>query len=263
MDQRFMDIISNEKQIDLYQNIDNKDDITDDADHIKKLIKNISHNNEKMEKILKSITMEVNPTMLEKQNKEFKMMSTQTQNILSQIKNKLDNISNFTKLMLESNKKEVRENIHSLLIRELSDILIQCGNLNEKHKKITDEKITREIKIINPNITINEIEMMKEKIQNNELNQSIFANTFISEEHSKARENLRYYREMYKDVIELEKQFSQIKQMFIDLSILVCYQGDLIKNIEHNVTKSKIRIQRGNKQLEQAVKRSQSKCRIC
>ena len=131
-----------------------------------------------------------------------------------------------------------------------------------QYQKFTDEKFTREIKIVNPNINEEEIEDIKKKVQNGEVGGSIFAQTFVSEEHSRAREKLRYYKELYKDVIELEKQISQLKQFFIDASILVAQQGDLINQIEHNVSQSLNYVKKGNKELAQAVTRSQRPCVI-
>jgi len=55
----------------------------------------------------------------------------------------------------------------------------------------------------------------------------------------------------------LEKQIKELKQYFIDVSILVSHQGDLINQIEYNVEKSKRHIDDGNTQLHQAVKKIQ------
>jgi len=67
--------------------------------------------------------------------------------------------------------------------------------------------------------------------------------------------------EQYKDIIQIEKQLSNLNQLFIDASILVEQQGDIITSIEHHVEKSLNYVEKGNQQLKQAVSRSQ-KCTI-
>eukprot|EP01091_Cochliopodium_minus_P008302 TRINITY_DN1856_c0_g1_i1.p1 TRINITY_DN1856_c0_g1~~TRINITY_DN1856_c0_g1_i1.p1 ORF type:complete len:193 (-),score=47.50 TRINITY_DN1856_c0_g1_i1:70-648(-) len=185
-----------------------------------------------------------------------------TQEIISQSKQKLDQMSEFSKSMEQSAKTVMRDNMHRSLTKQLIDSVGAFNAYHAMFQKFTDEKLSREIRIVNPEIKDEEIEDIKKKLANGEVGGSIFAQTFVSEEHTKAREKLRYYRELYKDVIELEKQIAQLKQFFIDASILVAQQGDLINQIEHNVTKSLHYVKKGNKELAQAVQRSQKTCNI-
>lgn len=257
MDSKFSNIISDNNTDNI--NINN-DPIIYDSEDIKQIIKNINKNINRLEKQYQIVISQVNTCLIEKENNIFIKLTSETQNMMSSVKSKLDNLHEIFMNMEECIKKVMLENTHTSLIKELSEVLMRFGNINGKYKEHNDKKIKREIKIINPNFNDNEINNMIIKIEIHGMNNLIFANTFISEEHSRARENLRYYKEMYKDIKELEKQFSQIKQMFIDLSVFVSYQGDLINNIQHNVDKSKKYIVKGNKQLEQAIKRSQKSC---
>ena len=192
MDKRFEGIVSednggNEK--------DEEEWITSEGNQVKKFIKNIEENTKTLDKQIKGIMTEVNSTVSEKKNKQIMETISQTQDVISKAKQKLDQMAELNKSMEKSSKVVMRENMHRSLTKQLIDTVGQFNAYHAQFQQYTDQKLTREIKIVKPETTEEEIEDIKKKIQNGEGGGAIFAQTFVSEEHTKARERLRYYRD--------------------------------------------------------------------
>eukprot|EP00595_Chromulina_sp_UTEXLB2642_P000634 CAMPEP_0196765244 /NCGR_PEP_ID=MMETSP1095-20130614/7873_1 /TAXON_ID=96789 ORGANISM="Chromulina nebulosa, Strain UTEXLB2642" /NCGR_SAMPLE_ID=MMETSP1095 /ASSEMBLY_ACC=CAM_ASM_000446 /LENGTH=126 /DNA_ID=CAMNT_0042122963 /DNA_START=388 /DNA_END=768 /DNA_ORIENTATION=+ len=62
-----------------------------------------------------------------------------------------------------------------------------------------------------------------------------------------------YVSEKYNDILALEKSIASLNAMFVDLSTLTEYQGDLLNSIETQVFTSSEYIEKGNEELEEAV----------
>ena len=109
---------------------DKNDDewMTAEADQVKKFIRNIEDNTKTLEKQINSIQTEVNPTVMEKKNKAIMETITQTQEIISKSKTKLDQMQEFSKTMEQSSKTKMRDNMH----RSLTKKLIDTGKLKKK-----------------------------------------------------------------------------------------------------------------------------------
>lgn len=57
----------------------------------------------------------------------------------------------------------------------------------------------------------------------------------------------------YRAVHMLEKSVQQLHQMFVDLAVLVDYQGEMLDNIEANVKQSQEYAEDANKDLKKAL----------
>lgn len=237
--------------------------LTHDAEEIKKCILEVDKNTKDLENQIYSIMDEVNPFLIEKKNKIISKILSDNQQTITNAKKSLDNMKEITSVLESPIKIVIINNIHRSLTKQLFDIVNIFNIQYEKYKKYTTDQFIREINIIKPNINEEETNKLKEKlITGEETISSVFTQSFISQEHSKAREKLRYYRELYRDTMILEKQISELKQYFIDCSVLISQQGELINQIEYNVKNSVIHIKKGNNELNKAVSRSNKTCNI-
>lgn len=261
MDDTFNGIISNDESVNTEGQNDNDDDndkwILSEGNKIKKMITDIESITITFDRQIKGIITEVNVGTLEKKIESISKTISDTNKIISKTKNKLDSMIETTGYSEQSNNEIMKKNIHRYLTKRFIDAI---GIFNSHHiqfKHFIDEKLTREIKIVNPEISDEHLNLIKNDINNKGYTNYIYPQIFISDEHTKSYEKLRYYNELYKDVIQVEKQISQLKQLFMDASIIVVQQGDLINHIEYNVANSVKYIKKGDEQLEQGVIRSQ------
>jgi t-SNARE complex subunit (syntaxin) len=236
-----------------------KFDVIPQATEIKNNIGNIYENSNKISKLINELVIQVDPKMYESNNREILNIISETYNIICDAKYKLDKILESKQYYINKTKSTISENIYNSLIREL---LNANNNFNLHHKNynnIIQQNIVRDNKIVNSNDNdrkshINTNNHNKKKI---DLSQKL-----ILTDHTLARERLLYYKNLHSDIIKLEKEFFELKQLFIDASILISNHENKINNIEYNVEKSKEYINDGNEELKQAVSRSNDKCII-
>ncbi len=70
--------------------------------------------------------------------------------------------------------------------------------------------------------------------------------------HAQAKEALIYIENRHRDIMRLEQSIKELHQLFLDMAILVESQGELIDQIEYNVSQSVAYSKEAVKQLNQA-----------
>ena len=86
-------------------------------------------------------------------------------------------------------------------------------------------------------------------------NTQIFADQILDKKrHTAAKEALAYIENRHKDIIRLEQSIQELHQLFLDLAILVEAQGELIDQIEYNVSQAASYTKDAVKQLADANK---------
>jgi syntaxin 1B/2/3 len=76
-------------------------------------------------------------------------------------------------------------------------------------------------------------------IENPQLIQDMMKNKLLSGAHDNVKNAVFDIEERHKDLQKLEKNIKEIHRMFLDLSLLVNMQGEMIDNIEVNVKSAK------------------------
>jgi t-SNARE complex subunit (syntaxin) len=244
MDSRFVDIVDSQST-----QAPKDDSLLNKKKSILKIIQVIDHAKVKVEGQISHLILEPNSIVFERMRKEIDNSISTTTGEMMRAKNIFDNF-------VEIEHDKFQTELYGYLMKKFVTSTTVFNDVILKYKGGLGDRVKREIKIVHPNFTEDEVENFKVGM---EQGATLFKQTFISEEHSKAKQKLQYYKEMYTDIIDIERQIIQLKQLFIDASILIAQQGDIVDNIEYNVAKSLVRIQAGNEQLEGAVKKSQ-KC---
>lgn len=86
-------------------------------------------------------------------------------------------------------------------------------------------------------------------------NTAVFAEKILDKQrHSQAKDALAYIENKHKEIMALEQSIMELHQLFLDMAILVEAQGELIDQIEYNVTESVAYTAEGVKQLKAANK---------
>jgi len=115
------------------------------------------------------------------------------------------------------------------------------------------------LKIVKPGATQQEID---EALESG--NTQIFAQEILSERHSKAKDALSYVENRHKDILRLEQSIQELHQLFLDMAILVESQGELIDQIEYNVSQSVAYTRKAVEELRGANKyQKKSRKKLC
>ncbi|CAF3964022.1 unnamed protein product [Rotaria magnacalcarata] len=144
---------------------------------------------------------------------------------------------------LEQTQKDAKDDIGSAqwrlkesqiynITRHFRQIMIQYHEECVAHRDRCKKAIKRELEISGNRRTDDEIEDM---IENG------FPGTFsfsIMVDVEKARQAANFIEERHQEITNLENSIKQLHSMFADLAILVATQGEMIDNIEYNVTQA-------------------------
>jgi len=173
---------------------------------------------------------------------------------------------NMLELLKEENKKfstektvkdadmRIRENLCNTLTRKFIDVMKNYQSNQQKYKTDLKNKSVRQIKLIKPDATPDEIEsVMKSDGGRTELFKTTMlqggVNQSIKETYTKVAGK-------YQDVITLEQSVAELHQMFLDFALLTMQQGELIDQIEFNVKGAADYVEEANVDVHQAIEYS-------
>eukprot|EP00917_Polyrhabdina_sp_WS-2016_P025503 GHVP01054907.1.p1 GENE.GHVP01054907.1~~GHVP01054907.1.p1 ORF type:complete len:324 (+),score=52.48 GHVP01054907.1:615-1586(+) len=172
----------------------------------------------------------------ENSNQLNKILSKTNQNVLA-IKKALETLKleneTYAQKSPGSSESRIRDNLHATLTRKFREVLSQYQTLQTTYKQDVKEKVTRQVKIVYPNATPEEL---NEIIDGDPEAASQAISLKISGGHESLRDALSDIQEKYNDIRKLENSVQELHQMFVDLSTLVDAQGELLDQIEYSVT---------------------------
>jgi len=142
----------------------------------------------------------------------------------------------------------IRTNMHQTLTRKFLDLMQEYQEVQTKYKNKYRERVERQYKIAKPDATQDEID---EALESG--NTQIFQKQILDmQHHAQAKEALIYIENRHRDIMRLEQSIKELHQLFLDMAILVEAQGELIDQIEYNVSQSVAYSKEAVKQLNQA-----------
>jgi len=156
----------------------------------------------------------------------------------TQVRNQLKALDVENKEFANANKgsseARIRTNMHGTLTRKFVDLMADYQELQTKYKNKYRERAERQYKIVKPEATIEELEAAVEDPKANE----IFTQQFFHGNQTAARTALADIQERHKDIMKLETSIAELHQLFLDMSVLVESQGELLDQIEYTVSQS-------------------------
>jgi len=165
------------------------------------------------------------------------------------IKNDLDDIDQRNKAYSNANKNtataQARRNMYDAHMRRLNKIMTEYNTASHEFKHDLQERTRRQLKIVNTNITDDEVEKIVASGQAN----GFIAQMLISEN---LEEVVRDIEERHLDILKLEKQVLEVYELFKDLATLVDIQQESLDVIENRIQKAKSYVDSGVGQLQQA-----------
>jgi len=146
-----------------------------------------------------------------------------------------------------SSEARIRANMHATLTRKFMDLMQEYQEVQTKYKEKYKETMERQYKIVKPDATADEVASVLEGNSDH-----IFSDTMLASSH--AKNAYADIQEKHKDILKLEQSIQELHQLFVDLSILVEAQGELLDSIEYSVGQSLNYTKTGVEELEKANK---------
>jgi len=164
------------------------------------------------------------------------------------------------KFKLEKTVKDadmrIRENLCNTLLRKFIDEMKLYQNAQQKYKADLQNKAERQIKILKPDATREEVDtLMKSDIGRNEQVTTYFLEGGVNDSIKQAYTKVAG---KYQDVLALEQSVAELHQMFLDFALLTMQQGELLDQIEYNVKGAADYVEDGNVDVHRAIEYQKS-----
>jgi len=192
----------------------------------------------------KALSKRLGP-LIQTSNKRAK----RTKTLLGLLKEETEKLKSEGKL--NASDVRVRENMNTTLTKKFIDEMKMYQQAQQKYKTDIKNKVKRQVQVIKPDATDEEInDVMKSEGGKDALyKQSILAggvNDQIKTTYAKVAGK-------YQDVLTLEQSVAELHQMFLDFALLTEQQGELLDQIEFNVTQAGDYVEEANVETHTAI----------
>lgn len=184
-------------------------------------------------------------TLVESTNKRAKTCK----NLLGLLKQENANLTE--KKEITSTDLRVRENLVNTLLRKFIDEMKRYQQAQQNYKTDIKKKVTRQIQIIKPDATDQEVDeiMRSEGGREGLLQQQILSGGV----NDQIKTQYRQVAGKYQDVLTLEASVAELHQMFLDFALLTEQQGELLDQIEYQVRTAADYVEDANVDVYEAI----------
>eukprot|EP00064_Thunnus_orientalis_P008110 superscaffoldBa00000947_g8133 len=142
----------------------------------------------------------------------------------------------------------IQKTQHTVLSRKFVEVMTQYNETQVSFRERSKGRIQRQLEITGRVTTNEELEDMLESG-----NPSIFTSDIISDSQI-TRQALNEIESRHQDIMRLESSIRELHAMFMDMAMLVETQGDMVNNIENNVSNAAEYICRAKEETKKAVR---------
>jgi len=200
-----------------------------------------------------------------KKTAELDQLISETNKVVSATHKKLEE-------MAEENKKadgkknatpaelRIRRNMHGNLCKKFTAVARAYGDVQTAYQNSSRERLARQCKVVRPDLKEEEIEAIVDQGD-----AAVFRDAILEHDlRDKARQALSYVETKHNDIVRLNNSIMELHQLFVDMSVLVAQQGELIDQIEDNCSMAAEYTSQGVKAIrEAAVIQKKSRKKLC
>lgn len=212
----------------------------DEVEEVKKTMSSIRYNIRQIEQnhgeCLTAISAEQGRESTQKLEELMKATNGAAQAVRAKLKAMDVENKEYAKQHEGSSEARIRSNMHGTLTRKFVDLMAEYQDLQTKYKNKYRERVERQYRIVKPHATKDEIDAA---LDSGQQQPEIFTQQIIQGPgHAAARSALADIQERHKDITRLETSIAELHQLFMDMSVLVESQGELLDQIEYTVSQS-------------------------
>ncbi|KAM9822765.1 syntaxin-2 isoform X3 [Syngnathus typhle] len=150
----------------------------------------------------------------------------------------------------------IQKTQHMVLCRKFVEVMTQYNETQVSFRERSKGRIQRQLEITGRVTTNEELEdMLESGIP------SIFTSDIISDSKI-TRQAVDEIESRHQDIIQLESSIRELHAMFMDMAMLVETQGEMVNNIENNVSNAAEYICRAKEETKKAVRYQKKSRRI-
>jgi len=172
-----------------------------------------------------------------------------TKNLLACLKD--ENIKYKKNDTIKNNDIRIRENLCNTLTRKFIDEMKRYQNVQQKYKTDIKNKATRQVQIVKPDATPEEIDMIMKSEGGRD---GLFRETILAGGVADSvKQTYTNVAGRYQDVVALEQSVAELHQMFLDFALLTEQQGELLDLIEFNVKSAADYVEDANVEVYESI----------
>jgi len=212
----------------------------DEVQDIKKTMSTIRYNIRQIEQSHGECLTAISAEQGRESTERLEDLMKKTNAAATQVRNKLKAMDVENKDFASRNKgaseARIRANMHGTLTRKFVDLMGEYQETQTKYKNKYRERVERQYRIVKPHATREEID---QAFDSGDQQPEIFTQQILQGPgHAAARNALADIQERHKDITRLETSIQELHQLFLDMSVLVEAQGELLDQIEYTVGQS-------------------------
>mmetsp|Transcript_11134 Transcript_11134/g.26433 ORF Transcript_11134/g.26433 Transcript_11134/m.26433 type:complete len:323 (-) Transcript_11134:299-1267(-) len=143
----------------------------------------------------------------------------------------------------------MRQSLTNGLKKKLTDIMGDFqqlrGKIHDEYREVVERRVTY---VTGNKPSEEELDRMIESGEG----ETVFKKAILEAGRGSIMDTLAEIKERHNAVKELERSLLELHQLFLDMAVLVEQQGEMLDNIEAQVSKSKDHVEKGTKMLENA-----------
>lgn len=192
------------------------------------------------------------PTTDDKIKDELEERMAEIKKTAQKVRQKLKEMESHL-LSIEASKQtqnadyRIRKMQFSYLSHLFSDIMGSYNTVQIQHRDACKNRIQRQLEITGKKTNEEEIERMLESGNPQIFTEGILMETKI------AKQTLADIEARHKDILKLEQSIKELHDMFMDMAMLVESQGEMIDNIERNMSQAVEYVEQAKSETKQAV----------
>jgi len=207
--------------------------VTEVKVNLKKLDNNVKDLEERYAKQLGTVDTKEKKKVATEVNKVI----DDTNSIANKVKKKLQEMANVKQEATDEAglaEARIRKSTHTSLVQRFVEIMEQYQASQAKYQKQYRENVERQIKIVKPEVTQQEVE---ETVQSGNADR-IFASKLV-DRRAAAESALTYIKDRHDEIVKITKSLEELHNLFIDMNVLIQEQGEMINSIAFNVRSTK------------------------
>uniref|UniRef100_A0A6U3S5E8 t-SNARE coiled-coil homology domain-containing protein n=1 Tax=Ditylum brightwellii TaxID=49249 RepID=A0A6U3S5E8_9STRA len=155
--------------------------------------------------------------------------------------------------LVRSSDLRIRENLYNATLNKFVDVTKKCKEAEEQYKINLKKKVSRNIRILIPDASDNDIDMIIKS--GNCERENVYQQVILGNNASDViRSMLQSVSQKYEDILLLEQHISELHQMYLDFSLLTEHQGEVLDHIEYQVKIANDNIEEGNENMHEGIK---------
>jgi len=183
---------------------------------------------------------------------QLNKLMEQTNAHAAAVKKKLDDIKADNEAFQQKHAKEgasaklqMRQNLYQTYARKFHQVMNDYNTASQEFKRSLKERIKRQLKIVEPDMTEDEVQKIVDSGQAND----VIKKALISENLQNVVADIE---ERHQEILALERQVLEVFELFKDLATLVDLQQESLDVIETRIQNSRAYVESGEKELKQA-----------